>query len=62
MKQIICDICGSVIKGTYSQLNLPTMYGGEIVQTTDEECACDVCKPCALELYNMIEKFKKDKR
>ena len=62
MKQIVCDICGKVIKGTYSVINLPSMHGGEVIQSIHEETARDFCKPCALELYSMIEKFIKDKK
>lgn len=62
MKQTICDICGSVINGKYTRLNLPAMYGGNVIQCNDKDDAYDVCKSCALELYNLIEKFKKEKR
>lgn len=62
MRQIICDICGNVIEGRYSNINLPSMYGGEIVQRRDEDTACDVCRPCARELYNMIEKFRRERK
>lgn len=58
MKQIVCDICGEVIRGKYSKLNLPTMYGGLVLQTRDIDSASDVCETCAIELYNMIDKFK----
>lgn len=62
MKQIVCDICGKVINGKYTAINLPSMYGGEVIQSHDFETACDVCKPCALELYDLIEKFRREKR
>lgn len=61
MKQIICDICGNVIKGKYLSINLPSMYGGEIVLSRDD-MAHDLCKPCALELYNLIQEFKNSKK
>lgn len=62
MKEIICDICGRRIKGTYSCINLPFMHGGEVMQYYDPDDALDVCRPCALELYDLIEKFKEEKR
>ena len=62
MKQIICDICGRVIKGNYTAFNPLSMHGGEVIQSHCEETSCDVCKPCALELYNLIVNFIKEKR
>ena len=62
MKEIICDICGRKIKGNYSIINLPYMFGGQIMQSDDIDDAFDVCRPCALELYDLIEKFKEEKR
>lgn len=58
MKQIVCDICGNIIKGKYSHINFPSMLSGNIMQRYD---ALDVCQKCALEYYNLTEKFIKDK-
>lgn len=57
MKQIICDICGKVNKGTNTELNLPTLHGGFVIQSHDHDCALDVCQPCSLELCRVIDKF-----
>lgn len=62
MKQVICDICGNIIKGKYTLINFPTMFSGNIIQNLDEDMADDVCQKCASELYELIEKFKKDKK
>ena len=64
MKQIICDICKKPIEGRYSKLNLPYMFGGDVMQNHkfDDDEAYDVCKKCALDLYDLIEKFKMEKR
>ena len=62
MTKIFCDICGSEIKARYTRINFPSMFGGEVIQNHDDDTACDVCKPCALILYNTIEKFRKERR
>lgn len=62
MTQLICDICGKIINGTYSHINFPSMYSGNIIQRYDEYDASDVCQKCALDYYDLTEKFRKDKR
>lgn len=62
MKEVICDICGNKIKGKYSLINLPYKFGGYIMQNDDKDDAYDVCQKCASELYELIDKFKKDKK
>lgn len=62
MKQVLCDICGKPIKGKYTLINLPSKFAGYIMQSRDEDEAFDVCESCALELYNLIEDFRKDKK
>lgn len=62
MKQVICDICGKIINHEYALINFPYKFGGYIIQSHDEDDAHDVCQKCALEYYELTEKFKKDKR
>lgn len=62
MKKVVCDICGNEIKGKYTLINLPSKFAGYITQSRDEDDAYDVCAPCALELYTLIEKFRKEKK
>lgn len=62
MKKVICDICGNEIKGKYTLINLPSKFAGYITQSRDEVDAFDVCQQCASELYELIEKFRKEKK
>ena len=62
MKKVVCDICGNEVKGNYTLINLPTKFAGYIKQSRDENDAYDVCASCALELYTLIEKFRKEKK
>lgn len=62
MTQLICDVCGKIINATYSCINFPSKFSGNIIQSYDEDDASDVCQNCALEYYNLTEKFRKDKR
>lgn len=62
MKKVVCDICGNEIKGKYSLINLPAKFAGYITQSRDEDDAYDVCQHCASELYELIEKFRKEKK
>lgn len=62
MKKIVCDICGNEIKGKYALINFPSKFAGYIMQSRDEDDARDVCQNCASELYELTEKFKKEKK
>lgn len=62
MKQVICDICGKIINHKNALINFPYKFGGYITQSHDVDDAHDVCQKCALEYYELTEKFKKDKR
>lgn len=62
MKKVFCDICGNEIKDKYALINLPYKFGGYVKQSRDEDDASDLCLQCALELYSIIDKFKKEKK
>lgn len=62
MQKIFCDICGAEIKDRYTQINLPSVFGGEVIQSHDEDLADDVCKTCAVLLYKTISDFKVERK
>ena len=62
MKQVICDICGKNINGNYTRINFPHMFSGYIIQNHDDYNSADVCPKCAIEYYELTEKFRKDKK